>query len=262
MKKLGMWIAAACVALALAGCGESQAEPETTGAAAKEQGSQTEQETADASASEEQGGQTEQETAGTASEDQGSLAGSAKESEAETTGAASAQGQNGSADDADETEQETMDDSASEEQGADRGTDDIGTEGVKEARGAQDIDVDLTQLSSTMVYSEVYNMMYTPQDYIGKTVKMNGTFTIYGPQADGTVAFDPSAPIYYACVIKDAAACCAQGLEFVLQEEYAYPEDYPQVGDEITVVGTFETYEENGGLYCRLANAKMPGKMN
>ena len=39
--------------------------------------------------------------------------------------------------------------------------------------GAEDIDVDLTVLSSTMVYSEVYNMMVS-RKIIGKTVKMKG----------------------------------------------------------------------------------------
>lgn len=34
------------------------------------------------------------------------------------------------------------------------------------------IDVDLTQLSSTMIYAEVYNMMVTPDEYVGKTVRM------------------------------------------------------------------------------------------
>ena len=38
------------------------------------------------------------------------------------------------------------------------------------------VDVDLTRLSSTMVYSEVYNMMNAPGDYIGKTIKMTGQF--------------------------------------------------------------------------------------
>ena len=33
--------------------------------------------------------------------------------------------------------------------------------------------------NSTMVYSEVYNMMYTPGDYIGKTIKMTGQFVYY-----------------------------------------------------------------------------------
>ena len=42
-----------------------------------------------------------------------------------------------------------------------------------------DVDIDLTKLSATMVYSEVFNMLYTPEDYLGKTVNMEGTFTEY-----------------------------------------------------------------------------------
>ena len=41
------------------------------------------------------------------------------------------------------------------------------------------VDVDLTVLSSTMVYSEVYNMVLEAEGYVGKTVKMNGLFA-YG----------------------------------------------------------------------------------
>ena len=41
------------------------------------------------------------------------------------------------------------------------------------------VDVDLTRLSSTMVYSEVHNIVYTPGDYIGKTIKMMGQFVYY-----------------------------------------------------------------------------------
>ena len=36
------------------------------------------------------------------------------------------------------------------------------------------VDVDLTALSSTMVYSEVFNMLNTPENYVGKTIKMTG----------------------------------------------------------------------------------------
>ncbi|MBR1736522.1 MAG: hypothetical protein IJ736_05845, partial [Firmicutes bacterium] len=43
----------------------------------------------------------------------------------------------------------------------------------------QKIDVDLTAMSSTIVYSEVYNMMYEPNEYIGKTIKMKGVFKTY-----------------------------------------------------------------------------------
>ena len=63
--------------------------------------------------------------------------------------------------------------------------------------------------------------------------------------------------IYFACVIADATACCSQGLEFVLAGEHTYPNDYPELGSEITVTGTFELYEEDGYQYCRLVDAEM-----
>ena len=115
------------------------------------------------------------------------------------------------------------------------------------------IDLDLTALSSTMVYSEVYGMMSFPDNYIGKTVKMKGQFAVY-QATDENGAFIPD-QIYFACVIADATACCSQGLEFDLSGAHTYPDDYPELGSEITVVGTFELYEEDGCQYCRLGNA-------
>lgn len=122
-------------------------------------------------------------------------------------------------------------------------------------QSADGIDVDLTKLSSTMVYSEVYNMMYSPDDYVGKTIKMEGQFAIY-QATDENGALIPG-QIYFACVIADATACCSQGLEFVLAGEHTYPDDYPELGNEITVIGTFELYEEGGFQYCRLADAEI-----
>lgn len=118
-------------------------------------------------------------------------------------------------------------------------------EAEKGINSTEGIDVDLTVLSSTMVYSEVYNMMDNPKEYIGKTVKMNGNFAVYH---DG----DKN---YYSCIIQDATACCAQGMEFVLKGDYTYPDDYPQPGDEITVEGVFDTYMENDYEYCTLREA-------
>ena len=111
------------------------------------------------------------------------------------------------------------------------------------------IDVDLTTLSSTMVYSEVYNMMTTPDDYIGKVVKMNGAFTVFHDEG--------SSDYFFACIVKDATACCAQGIEFLLAGEHSYPKDYPYEGDEICVVGVYDTYKDGDNTYCTLKNAKI-----
>ena len=108
------------------------------------------------------------------------------------------------------------------------------------------VDVDLTVLSSTMVYSEVYNMLYNdPAHYLGKTVKARGTFSIYQLVTDGVLQPDP---VSYACIISDATACCAEGMEFVLKDDLAYPDDYPELGAEITVIGEFQSYEEKGQI--------------
>nr|MCR4991454.1 hypothetical protein [Lachnospiraceae bacterium] len=109
------------------------------------------------------------------------------------------------------------------------------------------VDIDLTELSSTLIYSEVYNMMMTPEDYIGKTIRMDGDFyTFYD---EGLKQY------FFACVIQDATACCAQGIEFVLAGEYTYPDDYPEEGSYIKVAGVFDTYEDEEYIYCTLRNA-------
>ena len=110
-------------------------------------------------------------------------------------------------------------------------------------------DVDLTRMSNTMVYAEVYNMMMTPEDYVGKTIHMEGIFSTYYDQNEDQY--------YHTCVIQDATACCAQGIEFVLKGNPQFPEGYPEQGDLITVSGIFELYEENGLEYCRLVEAEL-----
>ena len=63
------------------------------------------------------------------------------------------------------------------------------------------VDLDLTVLSSTMVYSEVYNIMMSPDEYIGKTIRMDGQCL--------SAYYEPTDMTYYSIVIQDATACCA-----------------------------------------------------
>lgn len=121
---------------------------------------------------------------------------------------------------------------------------------------ADGVDVDLTVLSSTMVYSEVYNMLYFyPEDYYGKNVKMTGQSNVYQWVDESGIVADM--PVAYTCIISDATACCAEGVEFVLEGDYTYPDDYPELGTEITVIGEFQSYEENGVTWYHLVNARM-----
>lgn len=94
-----------------------------------------------------------------------------------------------------------------------------------------DVDVDLTVLSSTMVYAEVYNMMVGPEDYLDKTIKIKGKYAVYHNET--------ADEHYHAVLITDALACCAEGLEFIWNGEHVYPDDYPEEGAEIEITGTF-----------------------
>lgn len=109
---------------------------------------------------------------------------------------------------------------------------------------SSDVDVDLTKLSSIMVYAEVYNMMTSPDEYLGKTVKMQGPY--YASYFEDTKKY------YHYVIIEDATACCQQGLEFIWDGEHKYPNDYPIDGTNIEVTGVFGSYEELGLTYYYL----------
>ncbi|MBR4580967.1 MAG: hypothetical protein IKO32_07015 [Lachnospiraceae bacterium] len=110
-----------------------------------------------------------------------------------------------------------------------------------------DVDVDLTKMSSNMVYAEVYNMLVDPDSYRGKSIKMKGLYTLLLDEVTGNT--------YYGCIVKDATACCASGIEFVPKENYNYPKDFPNEGEDITVIGIFDTYLDGEDLYCTLREA-------
>ncbi|MFI3207007.1 MAG: hypothetical protein R3Y33_07145 [Clostridia bacterium] len=117
------------------------------------------------------------------------------------------------------------------------------TEDLVTDTSVEGIDHDISSLSATMAYAEVYTIMSSPNDYVGETFKVCGEFGIYQ---------DPSTEqLYYAVIISDATNCCVQGFEFILTDETAYPE----VGEEATVIGEFQTYLENDVLYCHLVDA-------
>ena len=111
------------------------------------------------------------------------------------------------------------------------------------------VDLDLSQMSGTIVYSQIYNMMYDPEPYLGKIIRISGWYDAY---MDGSTGM-----VYTACVIPDATACCSQGIEFVWAGEHIYPIDYPEPGADMTVTGRLETYEEDGYLYLHLVDAQV-----
>ena len=104
------------------------------------------------------------------------------------------------------------------------------------------VDIDLTKMSSTMIYSTVFNIVTKPTDFVGKTMRMRGEYTIYPISATETI---------HACLVRDAAGCCSQGIEFKLTDGR-----YPNANSgEITVVGTLATQKIDGKDVCYKKNA-------
>ena len=115
---------------------------------------------------------------------------------------------------------------------------------------ANRVDIDLTKMSSTMVYSMVFQMVTEPQKFVGKRIKMKGAFSSYYDEE--------SKRRFFGCVIKDALACCSQGLAFETFKPRKFPSEYPSEGSSITIVGTFEFEKEEDGIgFPIIKNAKL-----
>ena len=106
------------------------------------------------------------------------------------------------------------------------------------------VDLDLTKMSATMIYSTIFDMLIMPEDYVDKNIKLSGWFETYMDTKSGE--------LYYSVLVPDATACCQQGLEFVWKGNHAYPDDFPKPGQNITVTGIYKMIENDGVTYTYL----------
>lgn len=97
------------------------------------------------------------------------------------------------------------------------------------------VDLDLTSLSATMVFAEVASLVRSPEDYLGKTIRVQGPLAVYN--ANPALGIDH----FYTILVQDATACCQQGLEFI------WPEGtLPDAGTELLITGRYEAYDFGG----------------
>ncbi|MBQ0010181.1 MAG: hypothetical protein KBS76_03655 [Ruminococcus sp.] len=108
-------------------------------------------------------------------------------------------------------------------------------------------DIDLSVMSDTLAYSEIFRIQSDCNAYIGKTIRMTGIYDVM--EAEGRN--------YYVCCIMDSTQCCSLGFEFLLAGDHQYPDDYPKRGDTITVTGVFDIYYEGEYQYCQLIDAEV-----
>lgn len=121
--------------------------------------------------------------------------------------------------------------------------------GKAEDTPSDDNYLDLTKVSGTVVFGEISNMMYEPESYVGKTVKIKGNFAYMTDEETGVT--------YYACVVPDATACCQNGIEFIWGDGSHDFSEYPESGKEITVEGVFRTYTEGDTEFMHLVDATL-----
>lgn len=113
-----------------------------------------------------------------------------------------------------------------------------------------EIDIDLTQMSSEIVLALLYQFVVAPEEYSGQSIRMQGNY--YSNYNEQTGVNE------YYCVVKDAAACCAQGMEFIWKDmEQGTLEKELLDGQEVIITGILETYklEDDSRVYCRIKDA-------
>ena len=124
-----------------------------------------------------------------------------------------------------------------------------------EASLHQQVDLDLTLLDNKAVHAQIFQMLVAPEEYTGKTVRMQGNFTPYQAPQESPI-LNPGQH-YLSCVITDEHNCCSQGIDFQLAEGGHQQTPYPAAGSQITVVGRFQLVEVNGYSYTYVADARL-----
>ena len=84
-----------------------------------------------------------------------------------------------------------------------------------------EVDFDLTVMSPTMVFAQIFDLMYNADNYLEKTFKINGNHQIFPHIETGE---DISVIIIY-----DALGCCPQGIELRFPESIEVPENLSDI---------------------------------
>lgn len=101
------------------------------------------------------------------------------------------------------------------------------------------VDIDLIHMSDTMAKAQITDMTENnPEKYVGKTVLAQGRYYYINNARMNLMD--------HYLLIGDELTCCAQLLEFVL-EDGVFPDSYPQLDGPLTVEGVFQAVETPSG---------------
>lgn len=105
-------------------------------------------------------------------------------------------------------------------------------------------DIDLTKLSDMLASSEIVNMHYETQDFMGLIIRVTGVYEESSP--DEADLYTGACKVYDGC-------CTWNGIDFILADGYESPKN----GDTITVTGVFDTFERGKYTTCVLRDARV-----
>jgi len=105
----------------------------------------------------------------------------------------------------------------------------------KAMTATEGVDFDISVMNANMVYAQVFDMMMQPEVYADKIIKIAGDYYRL-PDNKGNMT--------NAVIIRDALACCQQGMEF----KWDFGEAVPARETHITVTGPFKITTDSEGL--------------
>ena len=105
----------------------------------------------------------------------------------------------------------------------------------KAMTATEGVDFDISVMNANMVYAQVFDMMMQPEVYADKIIRISGDYYQL-PDNKGKMT--------NAVIIRDALACCQQGMEF----KWDFGEAVPERETHITVTGPFKITTDSEGL--------------
>lgn len=100
--------------------------------------------------------------------------------------------------------------------------------------------LDLSRMSPTMAYAQLYNIFMEQEKYVGQTIKMRGQYVAM--RDENEVAK------YHFVMVYDNAACCQLGMEFLMTPA----ENLPKDNSLIELTGVFDICNDAGEKFCVL----------
>jgi uncharacterized membrane protein YcgQ (UPF0703/DUF1980 family) len=110
----------------------------------------------------------------------------------------------------------------------------------------------IIEIKEKMFMAQTNDVYLNPEDYIGKTIKLEGLF-----KAEQYIENAPP----YCFVLRYGPGCCGSdgnaGFEVAWNEQAAAGKAYPNIDDWVEAIGVLKTYEENGYPYLYLALSEL-----